>query len=246
MQSRWVRASRVLEPAAVDDVILNTAGAMAGYLIYRGFRWVLEHWTAGRTLLSRLGSPTRREPLLLAWLPMLLTAAIAVPLVLSAVFDATLDGRGIVEDAVSLSTGGEVVARADLSTHTFLVVRNDGSGRATLALTAYKRLPLGRFTRTVWSDPVAEVPSAYAYSITEFDSTREAGPTVVVWGSNRAGATKVEMVSGATTASFDVSDADYFVGGDLFPVDATSSVFGIAIAFFDAAGRDITGEFGTY
>ncbi len=130
---------------------------------------------------------------------MLLTAAIAMPLVLSAVLDAILDGRGIVEDAVSLSMGGEVVASADLPSHTFLVVRNDGSARVTPALTAYERLPLGRFTRTVWSDPVTEVPSAYSDSITEFDSTREAGPTTGVWGSNRAGATEVELVSGATT-----------------------------------------------
>ena len=230
----------------VDDVILNTAGAIAGYLIYRGFEWVLEHWSAGRTLLNRLESTTPREPLLLAWLPILLTVAIAVPLVLSVVFDATLDGRGIVEDAVSLSTGGEVVARADLPSHSVLVVRNDGSAPATLAFSAYERLPLGRFTRTVWSDPVDEVPSAYSYSVTEFDGRREAGPTIVVWGSNRAGATQVELVSGATTASFDVAAAAYFVDGDLFPVDATSSVLDIGITFFDATGRDITGEFGTY
>ncbi len=230
----------------IDDIILNTAGAMAGYLIYRGFELVLEHWTAGRTLLTRFGSTTTREPLLLAWLPMLLTVAIAVPLVLSAVFDATLDDRGIVEDAVSLSTGGEVVARADLPSHAFLVVRNDGTAPATLALTAYERLPLGRFTRTVWSDPVAEVPSAYSYSITEFDTTREAGPTIVVWGSNRAGATKIELVSGATTTSFGVSDAAYFVDGAFIPADATASVLDMVITFFDATGRDITGEFGTY
>ena len=135
---------------------------------------------------------------MLAWLPMLLTAAIAVPLVLSAVFDATLDDRGIVEDAVSLSTGGEIVARADPpSTRSWWCATTDRP--ATLALTAYERLPLGRFTRTVWSDPVAEIPSAYSSSTTEFDSTREAGPTIVVWGSNRAGATEVEVVSGATT-----------------------------------------------
>jgi hypothetical protein len=230
----------------VDDVILNTAGAMAGYLLYLGVRWAVEHSTAGRTLVSRLGSTTTREPLLLAWLPMLLTATIAVPLILSAVFDATLDDRGIVDDAVSLSTGGEVVARADLPSHTFLLVRNEGTAPATLTLTAYERLPLGRFTRTVWSDPVAEIPSAYSYTITEFDITREAGPTIVVWGSNRAGAAEVELVSGATTATFDVSNAVFFVGGDLFPVDATSSMLDIAIAFFDAAGRDITGQFGTY
>jgi hypothetical protein len=31
----------------------------------------------------------------------------------------------------------------------------------------------------------------------------------------------------------------------LLPFDATSSVLDIAVTFFDAAGKDITGEFGT-
>lgn len=230
----------------VDDVILNTAGAMAGYLVYRGLRWVLERSSAGRALLSRVGSTTTREPLVAAWLPMLLTVAIAVPIVLSAVFDATLDGREIIEDAVSVSTGSEVVARADLPSHTLLVVRSDGTAPATLAFIAYERLPLGRYIRTIWTELVREVTSAYGYAITEYDVTREAGPTIAVWGSNRAGATEVEVAYGATTTSLDVSDATYFVGGDVFQVDATSSVLDISITFFDATGRDITSEFDAY
>ncbi len=230
----------------VDDVILNTAGAMAGYSVYLGFRWVLEHSAVGRSTLSRLGSTTEREPLLLAWLPMALIVAIAVPLILSSVFDATLDGDGIVDDAVSLSTGGEVVARADLPSHTFLLVRNDMAADATLALTAYERLPLGRFTRTVWSDPVAEVPSAFSYTTTEFDIAREVGPTIVVWGSNQVDAAFVEMTVASRSVSFGISGERYFVVGDVFPIDPASPMLDISITFFDLTGRDVSGEFGAY
>lgn len=230
----------------VDDVLLNTVGAMVGYAVYRGFRWAAERSTGGHRLLNRLESTTAREPLLLAWVPMLTTAVIVIPLILSAIFDATLGGRGIVSDAVSLSSGGEVVARADLQSHAFLIVRNDDDTTPTLALTTYERLPLGRFVRTAWGDPAAENPSAYSYSTTEFNTTREAGPTIVVWGSNQVGATTVEIASGAKVSSFDISGGRYFVAGDVFPTSDTTTRLDLAITFIDAAGNDITDQFAIY
>lgn len=230
----------------IDDIILNTTGAMVGYLLYRGVRWVAEQSRIGRDLLGRLGSTTSREPLLLAWIPMLLTAAIAVPLILGTIFEATLDANDTVDDAVALSAGGEVVARADLASHTFLMVRSDDGAAPTLSLTTYERLPLGRFVRTAWGNVVEEIPSAYASSTTEFDTTREAGPTVAVWGTNQAGASRVEVTVDGTAVSFDVAGETYFVVGDAFPVDETSAMLDIAISFYDAAGSEITDEFASY
>ena len=78
----------------IDDVILNTTGAMIGYGAYRIAATTLEAAPAGNRLLQRLGSDTGREPLLLGVIPLVLTAAIVVPVMISTVVGETLSGGG--------------------------------------------------------------------------------------------------------------------------------------------------------
>ncbi|MCJ7755444.1 MAG: VanZ family protein, partial [Thermoanaerobaculales bacterium] len=124
----------------VDDVILNTTGAALAY----GLFWVLTRLSqrSGRAseLLERVGASTNREPLLLPAVPILLTAAIAVPIMVSMIVAATLgDGpSGILGHATADWPGSTVVARADIDQHAFLVIRDDADGSERLGIAGYK------------------------------------------------------------------------------------------------------------
>ena len=53
--------------------------------------------------------------------------------------------KGIVGDALAGWPDGSLVARADISEHTFLVIRDASSEAARLRLAVYKRVLPGRF-----------------------------------------------------------------------------------------------------
>jgi glycopeptide antibiotics resistance protein len=179
----------------VDDVILNTVGAMIGLGVFSLAAPLFDRRRAGRRLLERTVSATGGEPLLAAALPILLTAAIAIPMMLSVIADETLGTDDIEAVALATLTGGQVVARADVGNHTFVVVSGDTpDGPATIRSDFKKVLP-GRYTAigTSSSDHRAD-DSAYRLAFTTYNPTAGEQPILVIWGTNADEATTVRVM----------------------------------------------------
>ncbi len=97
----------------VDDVILNTTGAALAFGLFWVLARLLRRSGKASELLERLGASANREPLLLPAVPILVTAVIAVPIMVLMIVAATLgDGpSGILGHATADWPGGTVGCR---------------------------------------------------------------------------------------------------------------------------------------
>lgn len=228
----------------VDDVILNVAGAAIGFSV---FLLLARLWGRSRRatrLLDRIGADPDREPLLLPMVPILLTTAIAVPVMVSTLVSATLtDGpNGIIADATSIFPGSSIAARADEDRFVFLILWNEDAGVS--GIVSYEKVLPGRFTRGFWGEPVSTEGSWYSTGVTDFNDTQDETITGYAYGSNEADATRLIVRSQAFTTEFELPDTVLFVVGFTYVPDPESfALDGFTFQFLDESGNDVTSSF---
>jgi glycopeptide antibiotics resistance protein len=233
----------------VDDVILNTVGALVGL----GLFWVV--WAAARrssraaALADRVAAPARREPLLAAIAPVATITVLLLAVIVPSVLANTLSEDDARRDALSGLPRGAVVARAEVGEYLFLLVRDGGATGGRLRFAEYKRVLPGRYTWTTTGTMPRRKGSRYAWGMTAHNVARGEKPLVVLYGRNEAGATALRVRSpvGAIAREFPIGE--YFAVA--FPYDALADstddgiINGLRFTFLDASGRDVTDEFAT-
>jgi hypothetical protein len=228
----------------VDDVMINVAGAVVGYAVYKAAASLVCTSSAGTRLLERLSVPTPHEPLRAAAALSVTTAAIVVPFMVSSIFGSTLgEGlSGIEGDAVGRLPRSTIVARAGIDTNTFVVVR----AGSDLMLVEYERVLPGRYTWISESEPVSPSGSFYNWNLTAFNIAREELPAVVVWGTSLSDAKDLLVNGNGVNEKLAVPGGDFAVAF-LFDVYAYPDDDGVlddfGFAFVSPSGRDVTDGF---
>ena len=231
----------------VDDVILNVVGAMVGLLIFR-LIWVL----AGRAshpaaLLRRLGSTSRREPLLAGFVPVVFVLVLTVAALAPTVVSHTLNDADVIRSSIADLPQGSVAARSDVDGYAFILARGFQDGSETLRFTEFKRVLPGRFTLTATGDILAVRDSGYAWSLTAYDTSHGEKPTVYAWGRNEAAATSLDVTVSGRSPERSFAVGKYFVVA--FPYDPSfdsegdGAVNHLSFEFLDSWGRDVTDQF---
>ncbi len=246
MISALIEATQFLTRARsvdVDDIILNTAGAVMGYAVYRILSALAERTVTGRTTLDRLASEQRGEPLLSATVPVVLTALIAVPLLVNQVFDATLS----IDDAAAQATAGwrdaTIGVGTDINDHTYIVASELGQ-KGSIRLATFQRVLPGRYTALSTGDEPAVDGSCYATSISSFNPSEGEQPILAVWGYNDGPAATVTINGNGLNHTFQLKANDYFVVGTEFSYDPTAETLAdFDLAFTNEAGVDTTPQF---
>lgn len=231
----------------VDDVILNTAGASVGFLLFLLARAVLTRSERGRGWLARLGESPGREPLLVGLGPVLATAAIVVPMMLATINGATLSGQGVDDDATSLWSGSTVVTRQEVDGYLFVLVHEQTYRPELLGLVGYEVVLPGRYTRTSWGDMTLDGESRFKWSLTAFNTTREEIPVVAIWGENSSGATSMVVRNVGLEERVSLDEARFFVVLLPYDVERLQGLSGVLedfeIRFYDGSGSDLTDRF---
>lgn len=234
---QWVTGARATD---VDDIILNTAGALVGYAFYRLLVVVVAATTPGKGTLERLVTTTQREPLTLGLMPIGVTLLFAMPVIVIPLITSTLaDGRtGILAHATAQHPGSSVLARGDFDEHTFVVV-GTRSGERGMTLVGFERVLPGRFTWVSTSDPVVGDGSRYDWIVTAFNTERNEVPFLVVWGRNEASASRFEVAAGAEEHNIPIDDG-VFIAAIPIHRDGVGAWEFVARA---PDGADLTDEF---
>jgi len=231
----------------VDDVLLNTLGALAGL----GLFWAV--WAAARrspraaAVAARIASTPRREPLLIGAVPVAITTVLLVAALVPPILGATMSAGDALADATSGLAQGEIVAKADVGGHLFVVARGENDGAERLRYSEYKRVLPGRYTPTTRGDLPRREASFFSWGLTAYDVVHEDGPVAFVLGRNEAGATSLLVHDQGRGTDREFHIGKYFVVA--FPYDDTADVADDGIIndlrfrFVDASGRDVTGKF---
>jgi glycopeptide antibiotics resistance protein len=232
--TQWLTGARTVD---VDDVILNTSGAVVGYGIYKLLSALVGRSTDGNRFLDRLATDPSREPLTLGLVPTSVTLLLALPLLIAPVISGTLgEGEnGIVGEARAQLPGSTLLARGDLEEHTFLVV---GAGEEMM-MVGFERIFSGRFTLVSLSDPIVGEGSAFFWTITPFNVARGETPHLVVWGRNESGAVSVEATGFGEPLGLPIQSGVFVVGSEIDP----QAIMEPGLAFVADDGSDLTGEF---
>ncbi len=225
----------------VDDVILNSLGALIGFGLYKIAAAVARRSEAGSRVLDRLDSESGREPLTTGLVPIGITLALSFPILLMPLIGGTLGEDGMLDDATSQLGSSAVLSRFDSDEHTFVLVGTSGPS-PTLVAVGYERAMPGRFTRVVTTDPVVADGSRYSWTITAYNPQRGETPSLVVWGWNDAGASTLHLSGNGLDEDREIDDGPFVVIADIGD-QANLEDFGFV--FLDADGRDVTEEFST-
>jgi glycopeptide antibiotics resistance protein len=230
---QWVTGARATD---VDDIILNTVGAVIGYGIYRLVSAMVRRWTDG-SLLDRLAVESPREPLALSLVPLGWTLLITVPfLVVPIVRETISDGEsGILAEAKAQLPGSEVLARDDFEQHTFVLVGTDEE----TTMVGFERVVPGRFTWVSTSDPLPGLDSNYSWTITPFNVARGEQPYLVLWGRNESGARTVELEGFGEPQDLTIGDGIFIVS---IPADP-EAMGEPGFTFRAADGTDLSDDF---
>jgi hypothetical protein len=231
---QWLTGARAID---VDDVILNTAGAVVGYGVYRLIALLAGRFAAGNRVLERLAVEPSREPLAVGLVPTGVTLLVVLPLLIVPVLSGTLgEGEGgIVGEARAALPGSTLLIRGDFQEHTFLVVGTQDE----MVLVGFEQVLPGRFTLVSTSDPINGERSAYSWTITPFNVVRGETPHLVVFGRNASGAASVEAKGFGEPLSLPIEGGAFLNGSQVDP-DAIGEP---RFAFLSADGTDLTGEF---
>ncbi len=229
----------------VDDIIINVAGAMAGYVVYLVFDWVLRRSGALGRLLDRVGAVPAGEPLVPAAFLAAATAAITVPFIVASIFGSTLgDGAdGIESDATAKWPGSTVAATTGAGGYHFVIVQN----RDGLGMVEYERVMPGRYTWVGTRDPAGTEGSHFDWSVSAFNIVREELPAVAVWGVNQAGASRVVVTGNGVEVELSITEGE-FASSFLFDVyadieDDDGIMDEFDLRFFTPAGEDVSDQF---
>ena len=199
----------------IDDVILNTAGAMIGLGIFTIATLLLHQRRAGSQLLQRTASTANREPLLTAALPILITAAIAIPMMLSVIADETLGGgaNGIEAAALTELTDGQIVVRTDVENHTFILATANTPDGPEVVQSDFKKVLPGRYTPIGTAISRQRSDSSYKYSFTTYNTRVGEQPILVIWGTNVDAATAVRVVGSGINTELPLQAGTHFLTG---------------------------------
>ena len=217
--TQWITRARAVD---VDDIILNTVGAMMGLGLFSLAAPLIDRRRSGGRLLERTISATGREPLLAAALPILLTAAIAIPMMLSVIADETLSTDDIEAVALTTLTGGQIVARADVGNHTFLVVSGDTPHGPTTIRSDFKKVLPGRYTAigTSSSDSRSSA-SSYRLGFTTYNPSAGERPILIIWGTNADEAAAVRVMGSQVNTEVLLKSGQDFVAAVELDVGAS-------------------------
>jgi hypothetical protein len=233
----------------VDDVILNTLGAVIGFTLFALVARAARGSAPGTTILERLGSRSEREPLLGALIPIGVTVAIVAPMMLSAIVAGTLgDGPdGIVGYAVGEWPAAEVVARTSIAEHTFLMVSDGPADAERLRLFDFERVMPGRYTWVSTSEIPTGSGSRFSWNITSFNTERNERPVVVIWGTNRDGAASILVTGNRADETLSIPPGPDFVVAFTFDMEANvargANVEDFSFVFVAASGDDVSHRF---
>jgi len=230
----------------VDDIILNTLGALAGYGGYVVFARLVRSSEAGRRLMARVESTGHREPLFAAFVPVGVTLLLVVPMMASSIASATLGAGsgGLTRDATSLWPGGAVVGTVDVDRYRFVTV-TDGPAPSVVGLVEYQRVLPGRFTRNSWGD-IPAGGNVYNTHITAFNITRDELPVVATFGSTDGSATTVQVSAPGLSEVFDLGAGPFFVLAFPYDIQANTGpdeLVSFDFVFRDAAGNDVSSAY---
>lgn len=227
----------------VDDVFLNVTGALIGYSVFL----LLQRFAQRRPGLSAVsntaGSDAKGEPLLAAWLPVSVTIALTLGLIVPQVLSGTLSERAIYEQAISGMTAGSVVARADSGNFVVLVSKSGEGAAEVYQHMEFKRVLPGRYTKLGWSDPSRGADSRYSVRTTAYNPAAGESPMVYVVGRNEAGASTVSLSTKGGGAVLEGPIDRYFAV--IVPPSAGLEGPDLDVVFRTADGRDVTDVFGT-
>ncbi len=241
--SQFVTRARAVD---VDDIILNTLGAAMGFGIYRLLAARVKRSTSRAKLLERVGISTSREPLLLAAMPIALTAALALPMIGYSLVGATLgDGSsGIIGHAIESMPAGKVVGRFDVNEYTMLILESESGSSPEVGMWMYQKVLPGRFTWISSGTYEPFAPSGYRSALTSYNVDAGELPTYIVWGRNGVGATTVVVDGNEAHEELPLADGEYFATGFYYEPDFSSgSLETFEFRFTDASGNDVTGQF---
>lgn len=228
----------------VDDVFLNVAGALIGYSVFRFLQRSAPRSPRLRALLNTSGSDTKGEPLLAAWLPVSVTFALTLGLIVPPILSGTLSELAIYEEATTGMTAGSVVARADSGNFVVLVAKS-GEGVSEVQQHAeFKRVLPGRYTKLGWSDPLRGADSRYSVRATAYNPAAGESPVVYVVGRNEAGASTLGLRTKTGGTVFEGPIDRYFAV--VVPQGAGPEGLNLDVVFRTADGSDVTDVFGTY
>ncbi len=228
----------------VDDVILNTTGAIVGLGVYMMATAMLKRIPSGAQFLGRLASTDRREPLLAGAFPLVVTAAIAVPMLLTTVVGQTLSGGPDGIEAVALVDlpGAQIVAEREIGDHTFLLAASETSPGGSVRLSEFEKVMPGRFTWLTTADSTTGTGPRYDSYITAFNPSVGEQPILVVWGTNAHSAAAVQVNGNGVDSvlPLDIVPGDSaaaFVTGIEFAYDETVGIADeFELTFLDGAG----------
>lgn len=230
----------------VDDVIINAAGAMAGYLVYRIAVGVVGRSPAFGRILVRLAASPKGEPLVPGAILFGATLAITAPFMASSILASTIGegSEGIEADAAGRWPGATLAARAGAGLYEFLVVEtSDGLG-----VVHYERVLPGRYTWVGSSDPAEVEGSHFNWSISAFNVSREELPAVVVWGANEDGANRLLVDGNGARENLPIGGGT-FAAAFLFDVyadvevDSDGILDDFGIRFVTPDGEDVSDQF---
>lgn len=233
----------------IDDVLLNTMGAAIGWVIYSIVAWIAKRNIRAEEMLERAGVRSGREPLLRSIVPIAATLVFAMPMMVSSIFAETLSegAQGIEGFAISDWPGSSVLARGDVAEHTLLVVGEGGAGDGAMRLYDFERVLPGRYTWVSTGEIGPGTGSRFSWSITAFNSVRGEIPTVVVWGSNFEGASRIDVSGNGISMNMELPAGATFAVGFEFDIYADPSPDGILhdfeFSFVDDTGADLTTQF---
>jgi glycopeptide antibiotics resistance protein len=227
----------------VDDILLNTAGAVAGFAVYRTTTALARSSPTATRLFDRMASTNPTEPLLTAVIPITLTMLIALPIMVNQVVDATLSDTGIVSQATTGWADSTIGTRTNIGDHTYLVVTQlDHEG--PLRLASFQRVLPGRYTWLGTGDEPAAGGSRYSTNISAFNPSEGEQPILAVWGYNADPAATLTVTGNGLNQTFTLQANDYFVVGAKFEYDPDSAVLpDFQLSFIDGNGADITRRF---
>ncbi len=227
----------------VDDILLNTAGAMVGFAAYRTITALTRSSPTATRLLNRMASTNPTEPLLTATIPISLTMLIALPIMINQIVDATLSDTGIVSQATTGWADGTIGARTNIGDHTYLVVTQpDHDG--PLRLASFQRVLPGRYTSLSTGDEPAGGGSRYSTNISAFNPSEGEQPILAVWGYNADPEATLTVTGNGLNRTFTLQANDYFVVGAQFEYDPDIAVLpDFHFSFRDENGADITRRF---
>lgn len=224
----------------VDDIILNTAGALIGFAVFRLLAWITGR--RGATLLDRIRSDRESEPLRDARWPVGLSLLAAVPMVAIPFVQSTIGegADGILADAVQRAEGGTVVHRGEVENHTFVLVEEG----EMISVVEYEEVFPGRFTWVGGAAPIESSGSIYSWSLPAINPSVGEDPLVVLFGRNDVGALSVEVVGNGIDVILDLPDSRFFVVGSPFPFESAADVIDdFEFEFRASDGRLVTEEF---